>query len=565
MLDVASKFSRSGESPRESPRSSRPRSGSLSTVQADAWRTRDERLRCIAASWTARVEAEVAAVAARGGGGAPRIARGAWPGDWPSRAARPAAAAASRAAAAAAPPAPSPRGPPEARAVPNGRACGLRDYCASVVAAAPRDYAGPFYVVDVGAAERLYDAWAAALPRVRPHYAVKCFPDAGLCRALAAKGCGFDCASEAECRLVFACGATPRDVVFANPCKRPSDVNFLAASGVPWTTFDCCDELAKLAGLLPGATRAVLRLRCDDPTSRLPFGPKYGALEDEVPGLLAAARAAGVAVAGVSFHVGSGARSPAAFAAAIAAARRAFDANAAAGGAPFDVLDIGGGFCGGFDASGTAAVSASGDATVAAAVNAALDLSFPASDFPGLDVIAEPGRYFAEAAASLCCRVVGERHRSRADVGAPPEPEAQYWITDGVYGAFNAIIYDGWLPHAVVVDDPRRAHGAGDAGGRGAGAALTTVFGPTCDSLDVVFSRVRNAPPLRRDDWLLFPCCGAYTSAGAADFNGIPATAAAGVETRYVRSDSMRCTADDDALGLLYSDKPPMEIIRYCD
>ena len=68
MLDVASKFSRSGES----PRSSRPRSGSLSTVQADAWRTRDERLRCIAASWTARVEAEVAAVAARGGGGAPR-------------------------------------------------------------------------------------------------------------------------------------------------------------------------------------------------------------------------------------------------------------------------------------------------------------------------------------------------------------------------------------------------------------------------------------------------------------------------------------------------------------
>ena len=54
MLDVASKFSRSGESPR-----SRPRSGSLSTVQADAWRTRDERLRCIAPEGTGKIRYKV--------------------------------------------------------------------------------------------------------------------------------------------------------------------------------------------------------------------------------------------------------------------------------------------------------------------------------------------------------------------------------------------------------------------------------------------------------------------------------------------------------------------------
>ena len=168
------------------------------------------------------------------------------------------------------------------------------------------------------------------------------------------------------------------------------------------------------------------------------------------------------------------------------------------------------------------------------------------------DPAAKPVQMVADAAAPSQAQRDVER---RFAANAPPEPEAQYWITDGVYGAFNAIIYDGWLPHAVVVGDPRRANGAGGAGGAGAGAALTTVFGPTCDSLDVVFSRVRNAPPMRRDDWLLFPCCGAYTSAGAADFNGIPATAAAGVQTRYVRSGSMRCTADDDALGLPFLKK----------
>ena len=53
----------------------------------------------------------------------------------------------------------------------------------------------------------------------------------------------------------------------------------------------------------------------------------------------------------------------------------------------------------------------------------ALDAHFPDAD---VTVIAEPGRYFAEAAASLCCRVVGERHRTRTDVGRAPVDERQY-------------------------------------------------------------------------------------------------------------------------------------------
>ena len=56
-----------------------------------------------------------------------------------------------------------------------------------------------------------------------------------------------------------------------------------------------------------------------------------------------------------------------------------------------------------------------------------------------------------------------------------------------------------------------------------------------------------------------------YTSAGACDFNGLPATAAAGVQTRYVRSRAMCLTEDDGQLRVLYSDRPPMEVVRYCD
>ncbi len=50
--------------------------------------------------------------------------------------------------------------------------------------------------------------------------------------------------------------------------------------------------------------------------------------------------------------------------------------------------------------------------------------------------------------------------------------------------------------------------------------SLITVFGPTCDSMDCVFKDVM-LPQLRVGDWLLFPHFGAYTLAGATNFNGI--------------------------------------------
>ena len=59
-----------------------------------------------------------------------------------------------------------------------------------------------FYMLDLGALQRLYRSWGEALPRVQPHYSVRCNPDPALLGTLAALGCGFDCASEAEIRAV---------------------------------------------------------------------------------------------------------------------------------------------------------------------------------------------------------------------------------------------------------------------------------------------------------------------------------------------------------------------------
>mmetsp|Transcript_5533 Transcript_5533/g.7076 ORF Transcript_5533/g.7076 Transcript_5533/m.7076 type:complete len:146 (+) Transcript_5533:139-576(+) len=47
----------------------------------------------------------------------------------------------------------------------------------------------------------------------------------------------------------------------------------------------------------------------------------------------------------------------------------------------------------------------------------------------------------------------------------------------------------------------------------------STVFGPTCDSIDVI-SRSDLLPKLKVGDWLYFQNMGAYTMAAASDFNG---------------------------------------------
>lgn len=66
----------------------------------------------------------------------------------------------------------------------------------------------------------------------------------------------------------------------------------------------------------------LLRIRADDPAARCQLGNKYGAELADVPHLLEVASELGLSVRGVSFHVGSGAKNPTAFVAAIEAARQ---------------------------------------------------------------------------------------------------------------------------------------------------------------------------------------------------------------------------------------------------
>ncbi|KAH7567073.1 hypothetical protein ACOSQ2_011518 [Xanthoceras sorbifolium] len=357
-----------------------------------------------------------------------------------------------------------------------------------------REVKEPFYVLDLGVVMSLHDKWTRSLPMVRPFYAVKCNPEPALLGALAALGSNFDCASRAEIESVLSLGVSPDRIVYANPCKAESHIKYAASVGVNLTTFDSREELDKIRDWHPGCALLLRVKPHDDSGARCPLGPKYGALPEEVEPLLQAAQEARLNVAGVSFHIGSGATNTNAYQGAIAAAKTVFDTAARLGLPKFQVLNIGGGFTADpqFDEA-------------ASAVKDALQTYFP--NERGLTIISEPGRFFAESAFTLATTIIGKR--IRGDL-------REYWINDGIYGSMNCILYD----HATVTCMPLACtSNRANPICKGLWTHNSTVFGPTCDALDTVLTG-HQLPELHVSDWLVFPNMGAYTAAAGSSFNG---------------------------------------------
>jgi ornithine decarboxylase len=87
------------------------------------------------------------------------------------------------------------------------------------------------------------------------------------------------------------------------------------------------------------------------------------------------------------------------------------------------------------------------------------------------------------------------------------QPKVALYINDGVYGSFNCVVFD----HAHVYPKALDA--------RTVNTVPTKLFGPTCDSIDVV-KACTNLPEMHVGDWLMFNNMGAYTRCAASRFNG---------------------------------------------
>lgn len=353
---------------------------------------------------------------------------------------------------------------------------------------AEHDAEESFFIADFSNVRRQLARWHKYLPQVQPFYAIKCNNDPRLLQLLAESGVNFDCASRQEINSILAMGISPDRIVYANTVKNPGYIRYSAQNNVNLMTFDNSSELDKIHAYAP-KSRLLLRIATDDSGATCQLSLKFGASMSSAASLLRHARRLNLDVVGVTFHIGSGGGAAVdAFPLALKNVRRIFDLGANLG---FDmqVVDIGGGF---------------ESATFEDAARQ-INRTFEILEFPRTTkLIAEPGRFLAAGAYTLAACVIG--HRSAED------GTQMIYLTDGVYGNLNCIIFDHQSPtvHPLYANgDPRER-----------ASTEISVWGPTCDGIDFIHNKVHIPHALEIGDWVYFPNVGAYTLSASSSFNG---------------------------------------------
>lgn len=109
-----------------------------------------------------------------------------------------------------------------------------------------------------------------------------------------------------------------------------------------------------------------------------------------------------------------------------------------------------------------------------------------------------------------------------------------YYINDGVYGSFNCVLYDHYVPEPYFVSQVRAKFASANENdiidlfslfiiskNDSHEKHTSSIWGPTCDGLDCIHSSIE-MPQMSISDWMIWKNMGAYTISAAVEFNGLP-------------------------------------------
>ncbi|MGI9383634.1 MAG: type III PLP-dependent enzyme [Methyloligellaceae bacterium] len=318
-------------------------------------------------------------------------------------------------------------------------------------------------------------------------YALKANNAPAIVEALVAAGIGnFDVASLDE--IERASGIAGAELSLMNPVKSRETIRRAYFEfGIRIFALDSAAELEKIRQETEGARDLTLflRLACANADSLIPLEDKYGVPETEAPALLVAARQAAARL-GVTFHVGSQAMSPAGFAAALDSVGRLIRAS----GVLIDAVNVGGGFPSRYAGTEPPALTRYMQAVRAGIERLAVG--------EACAFLCEPGRALVAEAESALVRVDARKGR-------------HLYINDGAFGTLYDAAHSGFTFPARLVR-PETAPVA----------ALEpfTLYGPTCDSIDVMPGPFLLPGCIGEGDHIEIGQIGAYGRVMATCFNG---------------------------------------------
>lgn len=344
----------------------------------------------------------------------------------------------------------------------------------------------PVYCLSPGRIAATAKRFLKAFPG-RVLYAVKCNPHPRVLKALYDAGVRhFDTASLPEIAQVSE--AYPNaNAYFMHPVKsRAVTRTAFEVYGVRDFVIDHPAELDKVIEATEGeSVNVYVRLKTPETKALYNLASKFGASPELAADLLKKVQKEGLK-AGIAFHVGSQCLMPKAFEAALSLVGRVVST------AEVDIhfLDVGGGFPADYPGQGAAPLEAYFK-TIRRGVRR-LGLRNDCV------LMCEPGRALVADGCSLLVQVLLRK-------------ENEIYINDGIYGSLSELVLAKMqLPVRLI-----RLRGEPSSS-----LKAFKVYGPTCDSFDVLPHPFLLPDDVREHDWLEIGQLGAYSNAAATRFNG---------------------------------------------
>ncbi|MGE3728852.1 MAG: type III PLP-dependent enzyme [Candidatus Sericytochromatia bacterium] len=364
----------------------------------------------------------------------------------------------------------------------------------------PAHYFGnSFYLFDEAALADAVASFEKNLKGVTPFYAMKANDRDEILTYLAQAGWSFDAASAAEVEKLIALGVSGDRIILANPFKDRRTLETMVEHRVAMTTADSPEELVKLQQVyqdLAPEEQPLVLIRISLPAEgvQTDLGVKFGCPPIQALQLLKNCLKLGLKPGGISFHVGTQSWNLGNYERCLEASLWVLKEFERETGIDLRLIDIGGGFpWGSADGSGPLAVEP---------LLAEIGQLTAQAQAEGYVLQAQPGRVICAGAFTLVSTVIGKTHRNQ---------RVWYYLSDGVYGAYNGILYDHqpylFLPLGRSLEETAAWDDA-------------VVCGPTCDGVDIMSQGSPLPVDLELGDALFTPDIGAYSMVAASQFNG---------------------------------------------
>jgi len=297
----------------------------------------------------------------------------------------------------------------------------------------------------------------------------------------------FDTASLNEIKQISTCYNDAR-TYFMHPVKSWNSIKVAYHQfGVRHYVIDHVDELKKIINILTDEKDTlIIMVRLATPTKDAKFNlsSKFGACVDEVVKLLRAVQSKG-AIPGLCFHVGSQCTSTFAYSQAFTLVKEVLSQT----NFPLHCLDIGGGFPVRYE--GTTLSPLEDYFEVIRDGVRSLNLT------EKCDLMCEPGRALVADGMSVLTQV-----QLRKD--------DTLYLNDGIYGSLGGARLGLKFPIRVIREEQTLSEED----------KQFTIYGPTCDGLDVLPYKIDLPDNTNTGDWIEFGMLGAYGPAIRTDFNG---------------------------------------------